>query len=509
MRQSLIPLLFVAAACSSANPNSDSAAYCMELATRFCDQQISCNQVASSHRKDCVENLRINFCGVRANEAQRSLFKMNEKLTTQCLKDLKSTGCTREGGGLTGACFSAIEPAVASGGKCETDSHCRDINQRCIGTGCDRTCQSAGADGQPCRPAGTPGNGTCNAGLTCDATGKCSKGGATGAECSTTLPCDPNNFCDAATDKCVALPGNGAMCRVGFPQCDEATFCNLTTCTPRLAAGTACLVSGQCVVGTTCRAGTCQAQVAEGGTCAASSDCVTGTSCDNVSLTCEKPKRVFFEEACSSTSICSGSLACRNVKPGVGGAKGTAGTCGIPAVGDNCTATAACPPYAFCQPAANPNDPGTCTATASGREMCTSDRECVEGESCHVQDRKCVSRVGVGGNCQFASCVANANCVRRGAAQICVEPADLGATCSSDMVEQTPCRSPLLCARTTCISVGRKGEACSGGAMGSCVQGACLDGICVDARPDGATCRLDSDCQSVACERGICVPTCK
>lgn len=511
MRRLAIPLLTAAVAlsCGSANPNKDSGAYCMELATRFCDQQISCNLVASSHRKDCVEALRINVCGVRANEAQRGLFKMNEKLTTQCLKDLKSTGCTREGSALGSACFSAIEPAVESGGKCETDSHCRDINQRCIGAGCERTCQTAGGNGEPCRPSGTAGVGTCNTGLTCDASGKCSRGGATGAECSTTLLCDPDNFCDNATDKCVALPTAGQNCRAGFPQCAEASFCNLLMCTARLGVGGACLSSAQCVVGTVCKGGTCQALVAEGGGCMQSSDCASGLSCDNVALTCQKAKRVFFEESCSSTNICSSGLTCRNVKPAVNGAAGTAGTCGLAAVGDNCFATTSCPPYSFCQPAAVVTDPGTCTATASGKDMCTSDRECVEGESCHAQDRKCVSRAGVGGNCQFVSCVANATCVRRGAAQVCVEPADLQKTCSNDMVEATPCRSPLICARTTCISAGRKGEACIGGAMGSCFQGACLDGVCVDPRPDGATCRQDTDCQSIACERGICVQACK
>lgn len=508
MRRSLIPLLCVAAACGGGNPSKDPAAFCGELATRLCDQQISCNQVASSHRKDCVESLRINLCGVRQNEAQRALFKMNEKLTAQCLKDLKSTGCTREGSALGGACFAAIEPAVESGGKCETDSHCRDINQRCIGAGCDRTCQTAGGDGQPCRPTGA-GTGSCNPGLICDTTGKCSRGGGTGADCSVTLPCDPDNFCDMNTDKCVALPGAGAMCRAGTPACNEGSTCVLNTCTAKLGTGQACISSLQCAPGLACRSLTCQALVAEGGTCALSSDCATGLSCDNVALTCNKAKRVFFEEACSSTNVCSSGLTCRNVKPAVNGTAGTAGTCGVAVVGDNCTSTSACPPYSFCQPAAVLTDPGTCTATPSGRDQCTSDRECVEGEACHQTDRKCVSRVGVGGNCQFISCVANAQCVRRGAAQICVEPADLQATCSNDMVEATPCRQPLICARTQCISAGRKGEPCIGGAMGSCFYGSCLDGLCVDARPDGATCRQDTDCQSVACEKGICVQVCK
>ena len=507
MRRLFVPLAALAMSCGS-NPSASALAFCSELATRFCDQQISCSKIASSHRNECIQTLRVNACGVRPMESARGLFKLNEKLVTKCLADLKSTGCTREGGYLGNACFGAVEPAAATGGKCDTDQHCRDPNDRCIGVGCDRTCQAAGASGQPCRPAGA-GVGSCNAGLTCDANGQCSRGGATGADCSGAIPCDPDNFCDAATDKCLALPPVGQPCRFGFPQCVEAAYCGAATCTARLAAGGVCLSSNQCVVGTNCRGGTCQALVAEGGACAASSECVTGTSCDTVSLTCQKPKRSFFEEACSSTSPCYGGLTCRNVKPARGGTAGTAGTCGLGVVGDSCFGGSGCPPGAFCQPAAVTTDPGTCTVSTTGT-TCSADDDCTEGEACHQSDRKCAARASVGSSCAQVACVANASCVRRGAANVCVELADFNATCSSDMVQALPCRSPLICARNVCVSAGRKGEACLGtGTAGSCFAGSCLDGICTDQRPDGATCRQDTDCVSGACERSICIQECR
>lgn len=503
-----LTLLFavVAMSCGS-NPSANASAYCAELSARFCDQAISCNQFAASHRAECVDSLRLNLCGVRANESSRGLVKLNEKLTARCLADFKSTGCTREGSALGSACFASVEPAVASGGKCETDSHCRDLNQRCIGVGCDRTCQNAGASGEACRPTGA-GTGSCNPGLTCDADGKCSRGGATGADCSTAIPCNPDNTCDNVSDKCVALPGTGQACRLGFPQCAEAAFCSGLSCAARLSAGAMCFGSNQCLVGTSCRAGTCQALAAEGATCAVSSDCVAGTLCDNVALTCQKLKRAFFEEACSSTSPCQFGLACRNVKPARMGTAGSTGVCGVPVAGDSCFSSAVCLPGTVCQLPATPGEPGTCTASATA-QTCGQDRDCPEAEACHASDRKCGSRSGIGGSCAQLACIPTAQCVQRGAARICVELADLSATCSNDMVQAIPCRSPLLCARTTCISAGRKGEACLGGPTGSCFAGACNDGVCGDLRPDGATCKQDTDCGSSACERGICIQACR
>ncbi len=507
MRRLTLTLTVVVVSCGS-NPSSNPSAYCSELAARLCDQQISCGKLASSHRRDCIESLHSNFCGVRTNEANRGLFKLNEKLTKTCLADLKTSGCTREGTYLDGVCFAAIEPAVATGGKCETDSHCRDTADRCIGIGCDRTCQAAGASGQPCRP-GAAGVGSCNAGLTCDADGKCSPGGLTGSDCSTALPCNGDNFCDNTTDKCIALPPIGQACRFGFPQCVEAAYCAGLSCAARLTVGSQCQATGQCVVGTSCRAGTCTAQAVEGAACQSTADCATGLACDVVTLVCSRPKRAFFEEACTSTSVCYGGLQCRNLKPSKGGVAGSAGTCGVAAAGDSCFTSAVCSPTAFCQLPATVGDPGVCTTNSSGA-TCTSDDDCPESESCHRMDLKCVSRVSIGGSCALASCGENSSCVRRGAASVCVELADLNATCSNDMVRQIPCRSPLICARSTCISAGRKGEACLGsGTTASCFAGSCLDGICTDQRPDGATCRQDSDCLNAACERGICVQQCR
>jgi hypothetical protein len=490
------------------SPSSSPLAYCAELAARFCDQQIACSKIAASHRKDCVESLRTNLCGVRSNESNRALVKLNEKLTTKCLADIKSTGCTRDASYLGNACFAAVEPAAATGSKCETDSHCRSLSDRCIGVGCDRTCQTAGAAGQPCRP-GAAGVGTCNSGLTCDADGKCSQGGVTGVDCSTALPCNGDNFCDMAADKCVALPPVGQPCRFGFPQCAEAGYCGGASCTARVGSGGTCTSSNQCVVGLSCRTGTCQPQAAEGAGCMQTSDCVAGLACDAVTLTCSKAKRAFFEEACTSTSTCYGGLSCRNVKPARNGTAGTAGVCGIGVAGDSCFSSSGCPPATFCQLPATLGDPGVCTSSSSAA-TCMADDDCPESEACHRTDRKCATRISIGGNCAQVACGENSTCTRRGAALICVELADLNGTCSNDMVQAIGCRQPLICARSTCISAGRKGEACLGSAtMGSCFAGSCLDGICQDQRPDGATCKADSDCVSAACERGICVQQCR
>jgi hypothetical protein len=499
----LSALLFAVLAVSCGNPSSNPLDFATEIAGRYCDQQISCNLVAKSHRGDCVQSLR-NVLGVRSNEADRGLLKLNSPLANKCLSEFKTTGCTRDGLTLGGACLAAIEPAAAAGGKCENDSHCRDPQTACIGSGCERTCQAAGAAGQACRP-GLNGAGTCNAGLICDASGKCSRGGATGADCSST-PCDPDNFCDQATRMCAALPTAGSTCRPAVPQCAESAICLLNVCTAKTAAGGACITTAQCTAGTSCRAGTCQALVAEGGTCAVTADCATGLACDSVSLICQRAKRAFFEESCSSTAICAGNLACRNLKLGRAGAAGTPGTCGLAAVGDSCFSAASCPPGSFCEPNMTAGEPGSCKASSSGA-MCTVDSECLESEACHTLDHKCVARVTTGGNCSNAACVSNATCVRRGGTRVCVEPADLGKTCNADMVEISPCRSPLLCARTTCISAGRKGEPCLNGT--TCTYGACRDGICDDPRPDGATCKSDPDCRTGACEAGICVQVCR
>ena len=187
--------------------------------------------------------------------------------------------------------------------------------------------------------------------------------------------------------------------------------------------------------------------------------------------------------------------------PARGGTAGTPGVCGIGISGDTCFSSQGCPPGNFCQLPATVGEQGTCTAS-SGGAMCAADDDCAESDACHLMDRKCVTRAALGSSCAQVSCVENASCVRRGAAQICVELADTGGVCSNDMVQAIPCRGPLICARSICISSGRKGEACLGSAtMGSCFAGACIEGVCGDQRPDVATCKQDSDCDNSTCAR--------
>ncbi len=75
------------------------------------------------------------------------------------------------------------------------------------------------------------------------------------------------------------------------------------------------------------------------------------------------------------------------------------------------------------------------------------------------------------------------------------------------MVQTTPCQLPLLCARTECVSAGRRGEACLG--TSTCFYGSCREGLCGDPRPEGATCTTDPDCSTGACDKGLCVAVCK
>ncbi len=112
------------------------------------------------------------------------------------------------------------------------------------------------SEGQACGDA----TGFCNPGLACHE-GTCRRPPATvGAAChAETLPCAfaRNLICDPSTARCVAIPGAGEPCVMGFV-CGGGTFCgDDRTCRARLADGAPCTGDDQCSSRNCTDAGAC------------------------------------------------------------------------------------------------------------------------------------------------------------------------------------------------------------------------------------------------------------
>jgi hypothetical protein len=167
---------------------------------------------------------------------------------------------------------------------------------------------------------------------------------ADGDDCLASDECaSTDSFC-GASQKCVALPGDGQPC---------SNF--------------------GCVTGAFCSAGTCRAQLAAGGACTSSVQCLKGLFCD---VSAAQPACAALHapgDACAGT----GNDSCSSTKCNLG-------TCG--------TSTQTCATSSTCL--------GNCGATTT---LCNADSQCGAG-ACSIGGAVCFSQAGCidpGSTCVF------------------------------------------------------------------------------------------------------------
>ena len=516
--------------CGHKNDPSGSAAFCQDYSAAFCDFAIRCGQASASGKSDCLSYFQGSFCGLGASSANKGYQKFDVEKGKACVASITNASCEATTTGALGGCEGLFSAQVDTGGACFESSDCKTSGDGCGGAGCSRTCRKSGVLGAPCSP--TDG---CVASRCDRTTNVCVALGGAGTECSRSTDCDATAFCDSVADKCVALPTAGQACRSSFPRCGSGTFCSGTVCQPTLAQGAACSGFDACQAGLFCDAApspdTCQPRKAAGATCQSGSECQDLLRCTNgfcaaprtAGQTCtgnfnECAQQLFCDrvlhtcvaltfdlkagESCTlDYRRCGPALACRGASVNADGGVGTSGTCGVPSIGDVCTARfndSACPAHAYCLVGADAGT-GSCTAAGSGT-ACQSATHCQSGDYC--DGSKCAARHALGASCtSTAQCAVTLSC--RGG--VCGKLADTGAACTvSD-----DCLFPNNCAGGVCVHGGALNEGCLNDRI--CLSGACqLDaGTCGPKLPEGGACNFFSGaCESGRCSQGKCAPAC-
>jgi hypothetical protein len=244
---------------------------------------------------------------------------------------------------------------------------------------------------------------------------------------------------------------------------------------------------------------------------------------------------------CASASDCSDGQACVN------------GQCSASCAGGEDVSACEVP---LCPGPGCPDEPASCSdGIANGREPAVDcgeacPRGCATGNACNV-DRDCESQRCVDARCAAPSCddeVQNQDESAIDCGGSCADACSTGQTCTRD----GDCQDGLFCPPSTglctdqsCQDGARTGDEiltdcgggdCPGCPLGSpcnddsdcssrvcisevCVEPSCSDGLTsgdesgvdcggsdpdCDRCPDGATCRVASDCESLACEDGEC-----
>jgi hypothetical protein len=515
-------------------------AYLDTVANAYCAKLIECGQLPGTSVGDCVAvyrpslsqpgagALRATLRGVRLGASSFDAAK-----AAACVEEIRRAVCTISGPqGRTDSCLEVTAPAAGPNAACDSSLDCRDVTTGCNGPRCMQRCTAGGVQGEQCRrtdpacdapfvcvnnvcatepPPGTPcqdfsGGAGCGPNGVCRS-GVCERLPASGQSCLAGQ-CRPGLYCDVSRI-CRDLKPVGTSCSTSS-ECAAGAFCR-TVCTPRGTPGALCRSDAECVETASCFQGSCRTQGAMGATCLRSSDCSGALDCDDELRTCRAFTSALTGQPCSSTRPCQSSLErCRNSVINRDGGVGSAGICGVPAVGDACAGSFACGSGQYCDPS------GVCLA-AGASTPCSFDSQCRDSDFCSNSTRRCTPRVATGQPCtSWTSCaVLNERCLGQptdGGAGRCGPLPTLGQPCSD------VCVLPLACQNGTCVAAGRLGQPCIVVSGASCFSGPCLqpdggfgfspDSRCAAPLPNGSFCRLDLDCQSGLCERNSCVAPC-
>lgn len=405
------------------------------------------------------------------------------------------TSCTRDADCVAGrfcvagSCGKKPDGAECSGaGECESGFCAQGI---CCNSGCTGACEAcnltatlglctAVSDGVP----DPQGKCKATAQTTCGTTGTCLAGACAyvakdvpckPAACATTssmtpaFTCDGHGTCTTPVDvPCGSFVCSGAAC---LSTCSRDSDC----VPPNSCVGNSCGLKSNgvaCTVGRECGSGVCSEGVCCNSAC---SDASAGGLCMSCKVagkvgTCspvqdgqrDPKQRCVASNAdagdCSNSGTCNGKGACKPWPTSTGCRQAScSGTAFYPAV--NCDGAGNCPPAG-----ASACDPYKCSTTSpSCLTTCTSDVDCVTGETCLKTTNRCGDKLANGQSCKANSdcssniCSAEGVCCNTactGGCQSCVLASKVG-TCSNIATSGAP-RDKTTCASTsTCGNTGK------------------------------------------------------
>ncbi len=365
---------------------------------------------------------------------------------------------------LTGTCSAAVGTAVCAAAVCET---------------ADDKCGYANGSG-PCN-AGNAAT-VCRSG-SCSATNVCKPAGG----CAIDADCAANQFCNTATNLCVAkLPNDTAIPTIANHTPALAGTCNASVgaavCTAAVCdvADNKCgydIGTGPCNAvnaGTVCRSGACSITTSKcmpNGGCLADADCASNQFCDTAVRACTAKVLngvnvpTIANHTPALTGLCTGPVATAVCASGVcdindnkcGYANGN-GTCTPANAGTVCRS-------GTCSPG------GVCVAPAA----CAGDGDCAATQFCNTEAVLCASKLPNG---TIVPTIANHTPVLIGTCNASVGT----AVCLSGVCDVTD---------NLCGYANGNGTCTQQNAATVCRSGKCgANGVCVPA----GSCSADSDC---------------
>jgi hypothetical protein len=201
--------------------------------------------------------------------------------------------------------------------------------------------------------------------------------------------------------------------------------------------------------------------------------------------------------------------------------------------GDPCVSDGECKANLYCYKGADWQCPGVCRARAQDGESCAGSAQCASGFTCGT-GQLCVPKQKAGDTCD-SYCMYSFSCAGSDpcpediwcdqSSHTC-QPGRLeGEVCSTEetgLTSHTPvCAFHLWCNAVgtgtgTCQRASSEGGPCTGGIERACAKGLHCDGYvsygagaklgtCIGPGLAGATCEVDSDCQTgLVCTGGAC-----
>ena len=460
-----------------------------ECTSTYCVDSVCCESACSGQCEACAETNTKGQCTAVASGIPRGTRTACAGTGTcqGACTGASRTACTLPDTTVScraASCSSNVATLAAAcdgQGACPTAETVACLPNTCAGTICSGGCSTT----QPCQ-----GNNYCRAGV-------CTPKQANGATCTTTDQCSTGNCVDgvccdtACTGSCQAcnLTATSGTCSPvksatddtcsGSNSCDATGVCKKVSGQTCSAAGDC--VSGNCVDGHCCGSsscGSCQSCTGGGGTCvqviSADDDSCNGTQSCDASGTCRKKTG----QTCSANSdclsaFCVDGVCCNSACNGqcqMCNLSGSAGTCsftsGAPRSGQPCAGS------------------GTCAGTCGG-----SSASCVyPGGSMSCGQPVCSNGTAMA----TGTCNGSGTC-SAGATTPCGSFA-----CSTDAC-YTSCTSQAQCAANTI---------CSGGACTACSSGQTICGnSCVTLASDGNNCgSCGHSCYGGACSGSKCQP---
>lgn len=488
----------------------------------------------------CIDIAASKLCALCTSDGECS---SDESCTMMANGDMGVVGLCLARCGAGGTCpkgfacdpsQSRCVPDSDSGLCCyDGDADKRGIGAGCLGSDCDDTDANVYAGhAEVCDGKDNDCNGSVDEGYLCGGS-TCGPIGNSGTFGGTLIPqcvagqCVPPavNSCGGYTCQSVTSPVPGTACRSGCTGTDDtacvaASFCDGSTCMPRLPNGSVCsrdpmCASNHCANGHCCNSGDC---------CAASSDCpasIYGSPavCDAPPTSCQGHRQDPFcdsNKTCGSARIdddraCSGSISidCSPLAPQscTGAAAQTALACPT-----SCTVDANCVPSAYCNGTtcvARKPDGGSCGAD----NQCLVGHHCLNGFCCNAASGACC---GVAADCpasyaSAATCDAPVvNCQGHRNDKSCVASVCGSATASDDTACTSaiskPCGAylPVTCNGTASQTSLTCPTSCTSDAQCVQPQNHCLGGQCLPWVEAGGSCSAANQCRSGYCVGNTC-----